>query len=152
MSRFVTGLAVVTARQPSGQPCGLLVSSLSSYSVSPPSVLFSIGDQRASYDTFVQCTRFAVHLLGAEHEAIARTFADPHTDRFTDLAWRWEGGLPRLAAPPVFFACARAGTFPHGDHAVVIGEILRMSAHAGDPLVYYRRQFDWRLARAHVQI
>jgi flavin reductase (DIM6/NTAB) family NADH-FMN oxidoreductase RutF len=145
MAELASGVAVVTARHAGGQPCGLLVSSICSYSASPPSVLVAIGQERASYPAIADCHEFGVHLLGAEDGPTAEVFATRRDDKFAGLAWRWDGTVPRLGTASVFLACVRRAVLPHGDHAVVIGEVVRATLRAGEPLVYYRRRLGWRL-------
>src|SRR5688500_3571975 len=79
MSRLASGLAVVTTRH--GQmPCGLLVSSLCSYSIDPPSVLVAIDQATRSHDPLLHSVRFAVHLLAGSQVDLARVFASRRSD------------------------------------------------------------------------
>lgn len=148
MTRVACGLAVVTGSAPGGVPCGLLVSSLCSYSVRPPSMLVCLDQGSRSHDTLVGVGEFGVHVMGAEQEAVARVFAQRSGDRFADIAWEWDGAVPRLLDAPVYLRCATAAVQPHGDHTVLIGDVVRCAVTDGDPLVYYRRDFTWRLRRA----
>lgn len=147
MAGLASGVAVVTAERPSGQPCGLLVSSICSYSASPPSILVAIGRERASYTAIARCAEFGVHLMGVDDADTAAVFASRRDDKFADVSWRWDGTVPRLSAAPVFLACARRAVLHHGDHAVVIGDVIRADRRTAEPLVYYRRRLGWRLAR-----
>ncbi|SDW76368.1 flavin reductase ActVB/3-hydroxy-9,10-secoandrosta-1,3,5(10)-triene-9,17-dione monooxygenase reductase component [Amycolatopsis xylanica] len=146
MSRLVTGLAVVTARGADGRPCGLLVSSLCSYSADPPSLLVSIARSTRSYAALMDRERFGVHLLGAGHETVARTFAGRGGDKFADLQWHWHRGTPRLAGVPVYLCCAVRRVIHEGDHAILVADIRDGDLAPGRPLTYYRRRFDWRLS------
>lgn len=146
MTRLVTGVAVVTARRPDGRACGLLVSSICSYSADPPSVLVAVGHARGSYPALVACSEFGVHVLGAGHRELAEVFASQDRDKFARVSWRWAGAVPRLAGVPVFFRCYRRAVLQHGDHAIIIGEVAHVETEPGDPLVYYCRRFGWRLS------
>lgn len=145
MARLVSGLAVVTASRLDGQPCGLLVSSICSYSADPPSLLVAIGHTRTSYPALAACSHFGVHLLGTGHEDVAATFSSTQPDRFASVAWRWDDTVPRLDNVPVFAMCARSAVLQHGDHSVIIGEVVRVETLPGEPLVYYQRRLGWRL-------
>jgi flavin reductase ActVB len=145
MARLVSGLAVVTTQAPDGQPAGLLVSSICSYSVRPPSVLVAIDQASRSYASLVGRDEFGVHLLGRAHKGVARVFASQSTAKFADLTWRWDGTVPQMADAPVYLRCATSQVFHHGDHAIVIGEVASVQARAGEPLVYYQRRLDWQL-------
>jgi flavin reductase ActVB len=146
MTRVACGLAVVTGAS-GGVPCGLLVSSLCSYSVRPPSMLVCLDQGSRSHDTLVGVGEFGVHVLGEEQQGVAGVFAHRSGDRFADIAWEWDGAVPRLLDTPVYLRCATAAVHPHGDHTVLIGEVVHCYAADGDPLVYYRRDFTWRLRR-----
>lgn len=145
MAELVCRPAVVTARRPDGTPCGLLVSSLCSYSLRPPSVLVAIDRAGRSHGVLAGCGRFGVHLLGAGQAALARSFAAGGVDRFAGPLWRWEGAVPRLTEAPVFLDCAPTAALDHGDHTVLIGEVTRVEARPGAPLVHHRRGLDWQL-------
>lgn len=145
MARLVSGVAVVTARHADGRPCGLLVSSICSYSAAPPSLLVVIGRERASHPALVECAQFGVHLLGREHGEIAARFARPGPDKFAGMDWDQCGSVPRLRDVPVFLSCARRSVLPEGDHTIVIGDVTEVSGRPGEPLVYYERRLDWRL-------
>lgn len=145
MSRLVSGLAVVTARRPDGEPCGLLVSSLCSYSAKPPSVLTAIDQAARSYPALVTSERFGVHLLDDGQAGVAGVFAGRAERKFDGLDWGWDCAVPRLWKAPVFLLCATATVLHHGDHAAVIGTVVRCQSRPGQPLVYYRRRRDWEI-------
>ena len=146
MAQLVAGLAVVTSRRADGAPGGLLVSSLCSYSVQPPSVLFSVNRDSRSYLALRQCDDFGVHLLGAADELVARVFAGHSDDKFAGLSWDWDGEVPRLAGVPVYLYCRRQRVIEHGTHAIVVGDVTEGRIRSGEPLVYYRRAMHWRLS------
>ncbi|MET9467993.1 flavin reductase family protein [Streptomyces sp. NPDC006544] len=147
MARLVSGAAVISGRRADGSPCGLLVSSLSSYSVAPPSVMLALACGSRTYramDARVGAS-FGAHLLGSGDEALAKVFAGRSEDKFAGLDWDWDDGTPRLAGVPVYLRCRVSAVFPHGDHAVLVGEVAGCAVADADPLVYYRRRLDWRL-------
>ncbi|MFI6094737.1 flavin reductase family protein [Lentzea sp. NPDC051213] len=152
MSRLVSGLAVVTTRQATGQPCGLLVSSICSYSVHPPSVLVVVDHASRCRDSLTHSAEFGVHLLGRAEERTARTFASRGADKFADVGWEWDGAVPRLCEAPIYLRCNTTVVFDHGDHTILIGEVAYTAAVSeAEPLVFYRRLFDWRLGRNGVR-
>ncbi|MER6502144.1 flavin reductase family protein [Streptomyces sp. NPDC001455] len=147
MSRLVSGVAVATARRADGRPTGMLVSSLCSYSVRPPSVLMAVADgSRTGRELSAgPGMDFGVHLLGADDEALARVFAGGTDDKFADALWEWDGEVPRLLGVPGYLRCRVAAAFPHGDHTALVGEVSSCVPGEGQPLVHYRRRLDWRL-------
>lgn len=151
MSRLVSGLAVVTTRQATGQPCGLLVSSICSYSVDPPSVLVVVDHASRCRLPLARCGEFGVHVLGRGDERTARTFASRGADKFADVGWTWDGVVPRLGDAPIYLRCTTSAVFDHGDHTVLIGEVARTELTEAEPLVCHRRLFDWWLSRNGVR-
>ncbi|MFF2195343.1 flavin reductase family protein [Streptomyces sp. NPDC058157] len=147
MARLVCGVAVVSARRADGSPCGLLVSSVSSYSVAPPSVMLALSRDSRTYRAMEARvgTPFGVHLLGAADEALARVFAGRAEDKFAGVAWDWDEDRPRIADVPVYLKCRAAAVFPHGDHVVLLGEVAESTVREAAPLVHYRRRLDWHL-------
>lgn len=150
MARLTAGVAVVTARRSDGEPCGLLVSSLCSYSVAPPSVLVAIDQTARSYPALCAAREFGVHMLVAAQAELADVFASRERRKFDRVDWTWDGAVPRLAGPGDYLRCRASAVVVHGDHAVVIGEVDRCESHAEpmEPLVYYRRRLGWRLTPA----
>ncbi|MDT0268673.1 flavin reductase family protein [Streptomyces sp. DSM 44915] len=144
MAALASGVAVVTTGHPDLTPHGLLVSSLCSYSADPPSLLVSVAETSRSYPALTEGAAFGVHLLGRGDAALAALFAG-RGDKFARLAWSWDGTVPRLAGHRAYLRCARAATFQHGDHAVVIGEVVHCEPDHDEPLVYYRRRLGWQL-------
>ncbi|MFE5719710.1 flavin reductase family protein [Streptomyces erythrochromogenes] len=147
MSRLVSGVAVVSARRGDGRPSGLLVSSVCSYSADPPSVLVALArtSRTCREITAGPDAHFGVHLLARSHAALARTFAGSSGDKFADVLWDWDGTVPRLAGVPVYAKCRAGAVLPHGDHVIVVGEVVGCAVAEDDPLVYFRRRLDWSL-------
>ena len=147
MSELVSGVCVVTARGRDGQPYGLVATSLCSYSADPPAVLVCVGRSGRARRAVASAGCFGVHVLCDGQEEVAHWFALPATDRFAAVDWEWDDGVPALARHHVvaYLRCQRAVVKPHGDHAVVIGEVDRVETVPREPLVYLRRRMDWRL-------
>ncbi|WP_152645880.1 flavin reductase family protein [Streptacidiphilus albus] len=148
MAQLVSGVVVVCARQADGAPCGLLVSSVCSYSVQPPSVLLAVARTARTYRALAAGAGFGVHLLGSEHAALAAVFAGRGDDKFAGVGWDWDGEVPRLLGVPGYLRCATRASFQHGDHAILVGEVEHCSLGSGEPLLYFRRRLDWRLSAA----
>ncbi|MFG2139935.1 flavin reductase family protein [Streptomyces sp. NPDC048650] len=146
MSSLASGVAVVTAADRLGDPCGLLVSSLCSYSASPPSVLLAVDQRSRSYAPLLAAEEFAVHLLHASQSEVASVFAGRGDHKFAAQDWAWDGPVPRLGGALVYLRCARAKAVEHGDHAILVGNVIGCDVSPGEPLVYFRRSLAWRLA------
>jgi len=145
MASLASGVSVITARRPDGSPCGLVATSVSSYSGEPPSLLASIGHRSRCHDALTTCERFGVHILHSGEEHIARAFAGQSDDKFAGLDWRWDDEVPELGGALAYLRCRRAENFSRYDHTIVIGDIEGGRLERAEPLLYARRRMDWLL-------
>ncbi len=146
MAGLVSGVAVVTARHEDGRPCGLVATSISSFSTAPPSVLVSIGHVSRCHNALVSCEHFGVHVLEAGQGDLADLFAGPAEDKFAGRDWDWDEDVPVLSGALAYLRCRRSALFEVYDHSILIGDVAGGAVHEGEPLVYRGRRMDWRLA------
>jgi flavin reductase (DIM6/NTAB) family NADH-FMN oxidoreductase RutF len=145
MAGLAAGVAVVTGRRPEGDPCGLVVTSVSSFSAAPPSVLVSVAHASRCHDALAEGDSFGVNVLAAGQAPVAEVFAGLGDDKFAGVDWTWDGDVPRIAGTLSFLRCRRSALFEMYDHTVLVGDVLGGSANGGDPLVYLARSMGWRL-------
>jgi flavin reductase (DIM6/NTAB) family NADH-FMN oxidoreductase RutF len=144
MAHLASGVAVVTARRPDGEPCGIAATSLVSYSIRPPSLLVSVWHESRCHAALTRAERFGVHLLRSDQEPVARRFADRLAeDKFGGLSWGWDGEVPELSGVLAYLRCRRAENFVRYDHTILIGDLESVRMEPGEPLVYARRRMDW---------
>ncbi|WP_118857462.1 flavin reductase family protein [Sphingomonas mesophila] len=151
LGSFVTGVTIVTARDPAGEPVGLTVSSFNSVSLDPPLVLWSLSLKSASLPSFREARSWAVHVLSAGQEAMSARFATPGADRFADLALA-DGpeGAPQLPDFAARFGCAATFEYEGGDHAIFVGHVADLQRREAEPLVYHGGRYG-RVAGAAEQ-
>jgi flavin reductase (DIM6/NTAB) family NADH-FMN oxidoreductase RutF len=147
MAGLCSGVAVLTTRRPDASPCGLVATSVSSFSAAPPSVLTSIGHTSRCHHALAECEHFGVHLLRADQERLAHVFSSLVEDKFDDVEWSWDADVPALAGAIAYLRCRRSALFELYDHSILIGDVIGGRNEPGDPLVYLDRRMDWRLAR-----
>jgi flavin reductase (DIM6/NTAB) family NADH-FMN oxidoreductase RutF len=147
MAALCSGVAVVTARRDDGGPCGLLATSISSFSAEPPSVLASIGHTSRCHKALIECRHFGVHLLRSDQAGLARLFASLAEDKFAGLDWRWDEDVPAVGGVLAYLRCRRSALFELYDHSILIGDVAGGERFEGEPLVYMDRRMDWRLTR-----
>ena len=144
LGRYATGVTVVTTSDLDGAPIGLTVSSFNSVSLNPPLVLWSLRRASMHYDDFMAQGGFAIHVLGAPQRDLARVFSQPVADRYAGLDWYvGQDGIPVFDACAARFECATRQVLEVGDHAVLIGEVLRLHApdDDGGALVFHKGAF-----------
>jgi 4-nitrophenol 2-monooxygenase / 4-nitrocatechol 4-monooxygenase, reductase component len=139
LGRFATGVTIVTARDASAVDHGLTVNSFTSLSLAPPLVLVCIDHEASLHPAMTACSHFAVNILSAKQEALARRFAAPEEDRFEGVGFtRGVCGAPILDDVLAFLECRGTRSVPGGDHTIFIGEVERAETRSAGPLLYYR--------------
>jgi flavin reductase (DIM6/NTAB) family NADH-FMN oxidoreductase RutF len=137
---FPTGIAVVTAAFQEVSHIGITVNSFTSVSLDPPLVLWCIDRRSRRYPHFAQAPGFTVSILGSGHRDVSARLARAGEHNLDGIALiPTELGPPALADSLAIFECTRESVQDAGDHAVLIGRVLRFARHdgAGAPLVYF---------------
>jgi 3-hydroxy-9,10-secoandrosta-1,3,5(10)-triene-9,17-dione monooxygenase reductase component len=142
LGRFATGVAFITAA-PDGEPSGLIVNSLASVSLEPPLISFCPSRSSLTWSRMRRTRRFAVNVLGRQHEQFARHATPAGADRFADLDWKpARGGVPLLTDALATLECEIVAEHPTGDHWIVVGHVHSMRIRPiKDPLVFYAGEF-----------
>ena len=143
MASLASGVAVVTGVDPESGPCGMTVTSIASYSASPPSVIVCVDESTRSFRGLTEGDYFAVNLLTEDQADVARLFASKVDDKFEQCeSVAGPHGLQLISDSLATLICQRSFVTKHGDHAVVIGIVIDGSVEDRQPLVYWRRVFS----------
>lgn len=136
LGRFATGVTVITTRTAVG-PVGITANSFAALSLDPPLVMWAPGRFSRRFDAFAEAEHFAIHVLGADQMPLARHFASDGLD--FDLPGVSESveGIPLLAGCLARFECMRHAVHPGGDHAIVLGRVLRVTSQTGAGLSFF---------------
>jgi len=133
LGRFGTGVCVVTLEGQDGEH-GLTVNSFTAVSLDPPLVLVSIAKRARGHDLLAGRS-FAVNVLGAEQEVVARHFAgDAHPEH---VHWQPGATPPRLAGALAVFECAPWEAYDGGDHTLFVGEVADHAYRGGAGLGFF---------------
>ena len=137
---FATGVTIITAVGPRGEPIGITVNSFNSVSLEPPLILFSLNRRAYSLRAFLSTQAFAVNILHEGQEALSHRFAQALEDKWSDVDYElWDTGCPILKDALASFECKIRHTYHGGDHVIFVGEVLRLRHDpAGRPLVFCR--------------
>lgn len=143
MSRFPTGVSVVTTVDQNGSPQGMTCSSLASVCLSPPILLACMRTDSRTCSAVQQRRHFAVNLLNEDASEVAKLFSSYDADRFGRVEWGYSPtGLPWLMRYASGVAdCMVAKEAEVGDHTVVFGRLQRLRVGNGRPLMYGMRRF-----------
>jgi flavin reductase ActVB len=147
LSRFASGVTVVTSRDALGQDYGMTVSAFSSLSLAPPLVLVCI-DHRATWHGAIDASsHFVVHVLSEAQQELSQRFASEREGRFVGLdVTRTEQGVLRLPDALATLECRITARHVEGDHTIVVGAVEQVDTTEGAPLLYHRGRYA-QLAR-----
>ena len=141
MGSFATGVTIVTTMTDRG-PLGMTVNSFASVSLDPPLVLWSPARKSARFPAFEAASHFAVHILSQDQRELADIFSKSGIEAFHDLEYTHGiGDVPLLNGCTARFECSHAAGHDGGDHLIVVGEVLRISACEKPSLLFYRGEF-----------
>jgi len=139
LGRFATGVTVLTARTPAGEPIGMTASSVASVSLDPPLVLVSVDKSHDMHAALERGTHFVLNILSADQEALSRRFAASEPDRFRGVSYREnERGIAVLDGAVAHLECEKRTAVPGGDHTVFFGLVVGGDVTDRRPLLYYR--------------
>ena len=140
LGHFVTGVTVITTRDAGGNPAGLTANAFASVSLDPPLVLVCVDRDSDTHDLIAQSGSFAVNVLAAGQEVIARRFAeDDRERRFEGIRWREQStGAPVFDDVLAWIDCRVHAVTDGGDHTIYIGAVLAADSRDGPPLLFYR--------------
>lgn len=148
MRYWATGVTILTTDH-DGIRNGMTVSSFTSLSLEPPSVIVSLGKIAATHDLVVSSGVFGVTILTSEQENISNHFTqmDPEIgDPFADLSVETlVTGSPFLKGAMAYFDCRVTNKVDSGTHTVFIGDVVAVKTFAETenvgPLLYYNQNY-----------
>jgi len=140
MAATPSPVTVVTMADQDG-PGGCTVSAFMSLSMSPRMIGLALDNRSSLLPRIVATGEFGVNLLAASQADVALQFARPSQDRFADVAWFGERGIPRLHGVAGWLRCRLANVVEAGDHALLMGEVEHAVPTTASPMVYAHRLF-----------
>lgn len=140
---FATGVTVVTAVRPNGEPVGATANSFTSVSLDPPLLLWCLAGSSSTLEAFEIGAAFAVHVLAHDQRELALHFARRAREKFdVDPHWRAHPSPPHVAEALCRLECRVTALHPGGDHVIIIGEVLALARPGdGPPLAFHRGRF-----------
>jgi flavin reductase len=128
LRRFATGVTVLAAG--GDTPQGMTANAFTSVSLSPPLVLVCVNRTAAVHRAVLDSESFAVSVLSARQEHVARYFADHARPRgraeFDIVGWSCgpRTGAPLIHGALAWMECALTAAYDGGDHSIFVGSVL----------------------------
>lgn len=142
LGTFVTGVTIVTTLDAGGNPVGITANSFSSVSLEPPLVLWSQALAARSFPTFRDAERFIINILAEDQQHLSTRFARAGEDKFASTSIRKGiGGLPIIDGCSAFLECVKVATYPGGDHAVQLGQVVNFERTELQPLAFHAGRY-----------
>jgi len=143
MSRWVTGVAVITSTDGSG-PRGATTNALTSLSLDPLLVLVALDHGSNTLAAVRNSGRFCINLLAADQEQLARRFATKASgeEKLAGVAHQLVDRLPVLDGAVAWLACKLDHELEGGDHTILLGRPLQARIEEdAQPLLFYGGSF-----------
>ena len=137
MSRFPTGVTVVTANGPAG-PAGATANAVASLSLEPPMMLAALDLGSRTLVAVEHAGTFGINVLASGQADVARRFStkDPHPEKWDGVGWSERAGAPRIDGTLIWVACELSDAHEGGDHVIVTGRVSEVEAGEGEPLLF----------------
>ncbi|WP_404388943.1 flavin reductase family protein [Humibacillus xanthopallidus] len=142
LSRWTTGVAVITTAGRDGVPLGKAVNSFHSVSLDPPLVGWCVDVRSTRYDEWVEAPGYVVHVVSEGQSDLVKRFARSGGDKFDGLNWEpGPFGMPLISEASVRLECQMWKQVEAGDHTYLIAEVIEVEDgpvsallfHAGQP-------------------
>ncbi|WP_143570894.1 flavin reductase family protein [Tessaracoccus sp. ZS01] len=141
MARVPAPVTIITTTV-DGTPTGTTVSAFASLSVDPPMVFFALDNRGGMIERIRAAGRVGVNVLAGDQADVGVRFARRGAaDRFADLSWREDHGLPRIDGAVSWLRCDHLQFVPGGDHTVVLASVADAETFGDSSLGYHLREF-----------
>jgi len=139
LGRIPSGLFVVAWRDGDADRC-MLASWVMQAGFAPPQVSVAIAASRELLGALDRGSTFAVSVLADAQRSLLARFGKPADDAFAGLAvQRTATGAAVLADAAAWLDCRPTARAAHGDHVVVLAEIVAGGGTGAEPAVHVRK-------------
>ncbi|MDP3559147.1 MAG: flavin reductase family protein [Legionellaceae bacterium] len=142
MGNYPTGVSIITTY--SHEDHGYTANSLSSISLSPVIISFTLRAESGLFDFFLNAAYMGISILTISQENVARIFSSkmPMNYRFRQIKTkRGVNNCLLVEFSVATIECKKLSQHMIGDHLVIYAEVTNSSIHGGVPLVYHRKNY-----------
>jgi flavin reductase (DIM6/NTAB) family NADH-FMN oxidoreductase RutF len=139
---FPSGVVAMCALV-NGVPHGIIVSSFTSVSLSPPLVSVCLQDTSSTWPMLRHCTRLGLSVLAEKQDAVCRALSRRSADRFAGVPWTAEpSGAVFVHGAGALYDCSLHQEIPAGDHAIALLRLHGLHSEPDvSPLVFHGSRF-----------
>ena len=148
MGRFASGVTVVTARV-GDIDHAMTANAFTSVSLDPMLVLVCVEQEARFHDAVVEAGEWGVSVLDGSARAVSEWLATrgrPLHGQLDRVPHHYGAvtGAALLDQSLATMECRTVGSYPGGDHTIVVGEVLAIGTHDSDDggLIHFRGRYD----------
>lgn len=143
MGALSSGVAVVACGEGEAR-AGCTASSLTSLSLTPPTLLVCLARSSSTLARLREARTFSINLLAARHQALAQRFSGhggvQGPQRFDGAPWTTlSTGAPILADALAAFDCLVEEVIERHSHAIVLGAVVSLKEGEDEPVLTRHR-------------
>jgi flavin reductase (DIM6/NTAB) family NADH-FMN oxidoreductase RutF len=143
MSLFPTGVAVICSQPQGFEAFGMTVNSFASLSLDPPLVMWNLQKNSHTFQAWSEAETFSINFLKADQQNLSTQFSIKGQHELDlDITRQGVTSCPVLADSIANLECKLFARYEGGDHIIIIGEVVNISAHSDNlPLVFHRGKY-----------
>ena len=138
MRKYIYSVSVISNTQSNGRKNAITVSSVTSISINPPSIIVCINKKSSIHESLILDSKFCINLVNEEQRDIAEICSDPNriNERFKNIEWIGDKP-PIMKNALVNIICKVDKIVEYKTHSIVIGLVqkIKNSEHK-NPLMY----------------
>jgi len=138
MRKYIYSVSVISNTQSNGRKNAITVSSVTSISINPPSIIVCINKKSSIHESLILDSKFCINLVNEEQRDIAEICSDPNriNERFKNIEWIGDKP-PIMMNALVNIICKVDKIVEYKTHSIVIGLVqkIKNSEHK-NPLMY----------------
>ncbi|EIT71606.1 styrene monooxygenase NADH-dependent flavin reductase subunit StyB [Hydrocarboniphaga effusa] len=139
VSKFATGIAIITCEDDDGKVHGMTINSFTSISLDPPTVLISLKPGKA-HRLITKSGRFGASILSEAQQDHSSHFSGrPQESLVPDFAIRHS--VPTLRQCLAWFECDISERVQVHDHTLFLARVRHCDGIDGSPLMFFGSQY-----------
>lgn len=125
MRNYIYSVSILSNKNIDGELNAITVSSVTSISMEPPSLLVCINKSSRIHDTLIKNSDFCINLLNKNQEEISNICSTDslYDQRFDHDKWNTQT-IPFLEEAQANIFCSIEDLVPYHTHTIVIGKVL----------------------------
>ena len=125
MRNYIYSVSILSNKNMDGELNAITVSSVTSISMEPPSILVCINKSSRIHDTLIKNSDFCINLLNKNQQEISNICSTDslYDQRFDHDKWNTQT-IPSLEEAQANIFCSIEDLVPYHTHTIVIGRVL----------------------------